>query len=80
MVANGGPKVEVSAGGEYKLCDGSSPGFSFGGLLRGGAVISGRIVDQPNCGMRWEFIPLSMPSFADALTLFLGRPVVDETD
>ncbi len=79
-VAAGGPKVEVSTGGEYKLWDGSFPGFNFGsGLLRGGAVISGRILDQPNCGQRWEFVPLPMGTFADALTMFLDRPVVDET-
>jgi uncharacterized protein (TIGR03435 family) len=72
--------VEVSAGGEYKLWDGSFPGFNFGGgVLRGGAVISGRILDQPNCGQRWEFIPLPMGTFADALTMFLDKPVVDET-
>jgi uncharacterized protein (TIGR03435 family) len=80
LVAPGGPKVELSTGGEFKLWDGSFPGFNFGGgVLRGGSVISGRILDQPNCGMRWEFIPLSMNAFADALTMFLDRPVVDQT-
>jgi uncharacterized protein (TIGR03435 family) len=80
LVAAGGPKMEVSPTGDFKLWDGSFPGFNFSGsLLRGGGVISGRILDQPNCGQRWEFIPLSMSTFAYALSLFLNRPVVDET-
>lgn len=83
QVAAGGPKVEVSTGGDFKMWDGSFPGFNFSGagpLQRGGGLISGRIVDQPNCGQRWEFIPLSMSTFAYALSLFTGRPVVDETE
>lgn len=80
VVAAGGPKVPVSTGGDHKIWDGSFPGFGFGGLLRGDTVISGRIIDQPNCGMRWEFVPLPMSSFADALTMFLDKPVLDETN
>src|SRR5262245_10841908 len=58
VVAEGGPKVELSTGGEYKQWDGSFPGFNFGGgLLRGNATITGRIIQQPACGQRWEFIP-----------------------
>ena len=82
QVAPGGPKVEVSNGGEFKQWDGSFPGFNFSGngpLQRGGGLISGRILEQPNCGQRWEFIPLSMSTFAYALGLFTGRRVVDET-
>ena len=79
-VAPGGPKVEVSTGGEFKMWDGSFPGFNFGsGILNGGATVSGRIVDQPNCGQRWEFIPLSMDAFAGALSMFLDRPVLNQT-
>src|SRR5262249_23471209 len=83
QVVPGGLKVEVSTGGEFKMWDGSFPGFNFSGvgpLQRGGGLISGRIVEQPNCGQRWEFIPLSMSTFAYALSLFTGRPVVDETE
>jgi uncharacterized protein (TIGR03435 family) len=80
-VAPGGPKVEQSKPGEeFKMWDGSFPGFNFGsGVLRNNQAISGRILDQPNCNMRWEFVPLSMSTFSDALTMFLNRPVVDET-
>jgi uncharacterized protein (TIGR03435 family) len=78
-VAAGGPKVEASTGGDFKIWDGSFPGFGFGGLLRGDTVISGRIMEQPNCGQRWEFVPLPMSAFVDALTMFLDKPVVDET-
>src|SRR5262249_25101393 len=56
------------------------PGFGFNaGIIRGGPRITGRILEQPNCGQRWEFLPLSMSGFADALTMFVGKPVVDET-
>jgi uncharacterized protein (TIGR03435 family) len=79
VVAAGGPKVELSTGGDFKLWDGSFPGFGFGGLLRGDTTISGRIMEQPNCGQRWEFVPLPMSAFVDALTMFLDKPVIDET-
>ncbi len=79
VVAAGGPKVEVADGGPVKLWDGSFPGFNFSGPLGGDAVISGRILDQPNCNIRWEFVPLPMSRFADALTMFLDKPVVDKT-
>jgi uncharacterized protein (TIGR03435 family) len=59
--------------------DGSFPGFSFRKGLQPGAAITGRISPGPNCSRNYEFIPLPMPAFADALTLFLGRPVVDQT-
>jgi len=80
-VAAGGPKLEKpKPGDEFKEWDGSFPGFRFaGGLLQNNQVISGRIMDQPNCNMRWEFLPLTMNTFSNALTLFLNRPVVDET-
>jgi uncharacterized protein (TIGR03435 family) len=79
VVAPGGPKVELSPGGEFQRWDGSFPGFGFGGLLRGDTVITGRILEQRDCAERWEFVPLPMSSFVDALTLFLDKPVVDET-
>ncbi len=78
VVAPGGLKVEASNPGDFKPWGGSYSGFDFGGLLRGD-VVSGRILEQPNCGQRWEFVPLPMPAFADALTMFLDRPVIDET-
>lgn len=78
-VASGGAKVETGDAKSAQLWDGSFPGFGFGGLLRGDTTISGRIVTQPNCDMRWEFVPLAMSSFADALTMFLNKPVVDAT-
>ena len=78
VVAPGGTKVEVSDPGKFKIWDGSFPGFGFGNQLTG-TVISGRIMEQPNCGQRWEFVPLPMPAFADALTMFLDKPVVDST-
>ena len=83
QVAPGGPKVEASTGEEFKMWDGSFPGFRFNngnGPLQSGGPISGRILDQPNCGQRWEFVPLSMSTFAYALSLFTGRPVLDETE
>jgi uncharacterized protein (TIGR03435 family) len=79
VVAAGGVKVEKGDANTAQHWDGSFPGFGFGGLLRGDSVITGRIVDQPNCGERWEFAPLPMNWFADALTMFLDRPVLDAT-
>jgi uncharacterized protein (TIGR03435 family) len=94
QVAPGGPKVEISTGGEFKFAGpcgrGASPsttpcawGFpqfnNDGPLQRGGGVINGQTWELPNCGQRWEFIPLSMSTFAYALSAFTGRPVVDET-
>ncbi|HEY6346823.1 MAG TPA: TIGR03435 family protein [Bryobacteraceae bacterium] len=78
VVAAGGLKVEASNPGDFKIWDGVYSGFDFGGLLRGD-VVSGRILEQPNCGMRWEFVPLPMSAFVDALTMFLDKPVIDET-
>jgi uncharacterized protein (TIGR03435 family) len=79
VVAAGGVKVEKGDPTNAKPWDGSAPGFNFGGLLRGDSVSTGRIVDQPNCGERWEFVPLPMGWFVDTLTMFLDKPVVDAT-
>ena len=79
VLAPGGVKVETADPNTFQHWDGSFPGFGFGGLLRGDTVITGRILDQPNCGQRWEFVPLPMSAFADALTMFLNKPVVDST-
>lgn len=78
-VAKGGLKVQKASPGDYATWDGSFPGFGFRGPLQSGAPITGRIVPQANCTRHYEFVPLPMAAFADALTLFLGRPVVDET-
>jgi uncharacterized protein (TIGR03435 family) len=69
----------VAAPGDYPVWDGSFPGFSFRGPLQTGAAITGRISPLKNCSRRYEFIPLPMAALADALTLFLHRPVVDQT-
>jgi uncharacterized protein (TIGR03435 family) len=79
VVAAGGVKMETSDPSTFQHWDGSFPGFGFGGLLRGDTVITGRILDQPNCGQRWEYVPLPMAWFVDSLTMFLDRPVLDET-
>jgi uncharacterized protein (TIGR03435 family) len=78
-VASGGSKLEEASPGDYPAWDGSFPGFGFRGPLQSGAPITGRIVPRPNCTRVYEFVPLPMAAFADALTLFLGRPVMDET-
>jgi uncharacterized protein (TIGR03435 family) len=78
-VAEGGSKLEVAAPGDYQVWDGSFPGFRFGGPLESGAVITGRISPGKNCARRYDFVPLPMAALADALTKFLGRPVVDQT-
>lgn len=78
-VAEGGSKLEVAAPGDYQAWDGSFPGFSFRGPLQSGAAITGRISPGKNCARRYDFVPLPMAAFADALTIFLGRPVVDQT-
>jgi uncharacterized protein (TIGR03435 family) len=78
-VANGGLKVQKASPGDYPTWDGSFPGFGFRGPLQSGAPITGRIVPTANCTRHYEFVPLPMAAFADALTLFLGKPVVDET-
>lgn len=81
QVAPGGVHMEASKGEDFKIWDGSFPGFRFNtGILRDNEIISGRILDQPNCNERWEFVPLPMSTFADALTMFLDKPVVDQTD
>jgi uncharacterized protein (TIGR03435 family) len=79
VVAAGGVKMETSDPSTFQRWDGSFPGFGFGGLLRGDTVITGRILDQPNCGERWEYVPLPMAWFVDSLTMFLDRPVLDQT-
>jgi uncharacterized protein (TIGR03435 family) len=81
QVAPGGVHMETSKGEDFKMWDGSFPGFRFNtGILRDNEIISGRILDQSGCNERWEFVPLSMSTFADALTMFLDKPVVDQTD
>lgn len=79
VVAAGGVKMETGDPKSVPPWDGSVPGFNFGGLLRGDSVSTGRIIDQPNCGERWEFVPLPMGWFVDTLTMFLDKPVVDAT-
>lgn len=78
-VAEGGVKVETSDPSTFQRWDGSFPGFNFRPPLGADETITGRILDQPNCGERWEFVPLPMAGFADALTMFLDKPVVDAT-
>lgn len=78
-VAASGLKVQKASPGDYPSWDGSFPGFGFRGPLQSGAPITGRIAPGANCTRRYEFVPLPMAAFADALTLFLGRPVVDQT-
>ena len=72
-------KVQKASPGDYPSWDGSFPGFGFRGPLQSGAPITGRIAPGANCTRRYEFVPLPMAALADALTLFLGRPVVDQT-
>lgn len=74
-----GPKPEPTDPKNFKMWDGSFPGFGFGGPLHGDAVITGRIIQGPSCSVRWEFVPLSMSDFADTLARFLGQPVSDQT-
>jgi uncharacterized protein (TIGR03435 family) len=71
--------LEAAAPEDYPVWDGSFPGFGFRRPLQSGAAITGTISPGPNCTRRYEFVPLPMPALADALTLFLGRPVVDKT-
>jgi uncharacterized protein (TIGR03435 family) len=78
-VVEGGSKLAVATPGEYPVWDGSFPGFSFRIPLQSTSPITGRISPGPKCTRRYEFIPLPMSAFADALTLFLGKPVVDQT-
>lgn len=78
-VAPGGIKIDTGDPKAAQIWDGSFPGFGFGGLLRGDTTISGRIVPQANCDIRWEFVPLPMSAFVDALSMFLNKPVVDAT-
>ena len=77
--AGGGSKLKTASPEDFKAWDGSFPGFGFRGPLQTGAAITGRIVPSPNCTRNYEFVPLPMSAFADALTLFLARPVVDRT-
>ena len=78
-VAEGGSKLVVASPDDYQAWDGSFPGFGFRGPLQSGAAITGRISPGKNCARRYDFVPLPMAALADALTMFLGRPVVDQT-
>ena len=75
----GGSKLRTASPDDFKAWDGSFPGFGFRGPLQTGAAITGRIVPGANCTRSYEFVPLPMAAFADALTMFLARPVVDQT-
>jgi uncharacterized protein (TIGR03435 family) len=48
-------------------------------MVIGGSAGTARMVPDDNCGFRLEFTKLTLPNFADTLTPFLDRPVVDET-
>jgi uncharacterized protein (TIGR03435 family) len=50
-----------------------------GMVVSGGTAGSVRITPDPDCGMHLEFTSLTMSSFADTLTPFLDRPVLDAT-
>jgi len=78
-VAEGGLKISVATPGDDPVWDGSFPGFSFRGPLQSGAPITGAILPGKGCSKRWRFVPLPMASLADALSLFLNKPVVDQT-
>jgi uncharacterized protein (TIGR03435 family) len=79
-VVSEGPQLEPGSPEDSPTWDGSFPGFSFGGPLQREGVISGRIVPQADCSRQYQFVPLSMAALSRALTLFLGQPVVDETE
>ena len=76
---SGGSKLKVASPDDFQAWDGSFPGFGFRGPLQTGAAITGRIVPGANCTRSYQFVPLPMAAFADALTMFLARPVVDKT-
>jgi uncharacterized protein (TIGR03435 family) len=78
-LAAGGPALVPALPSDVPAWDGSFPGFGFSGPLKRNGVISGRIATQANCARQYQFVPVSMPALAEALTLLLGRPVADET-
>lgn len=80
LTAGGGSsRLKTASPDDFKAWDGSFPGFGFRGPLQTGAAITGRIVPSANCTRNYEFVPLPMTAFADALTMFLARPVVDKS-
>jgi len=78
-VGPAGSTLEADSPENHQVWDGSFPGFSFRGPLQSGAAITGRISPGANCTRRYEFVPLPMSALADALTLFMKKPVVDQT-
>jgi len=82
VIAKGGPQLrEEAVGGE------ETPGGGLGIKNEGRAMtISGaaagtmRLVPSPSGGMQMEMAKVTMAAFADVLTQFMDRPVVDTTE
>src|SRR5262245_36810294 len=78
-VAESGSKLQPGSPDDSPVWDGSFPGFNFRGALSTSGAITGRIAPGTGCSKRWEFVPLPMAALADALSMFLNRPGVDQT-
>ena len=81
VIAKGGPQLKEAARSE------ETPGGGLGIKNEGRAMtISGaaagtmRLVPSPRGGMQMEMAKVTMAAFADVLTQFMDRPVVDTTD
>lgn len=78
-VGKGGPKLEPPATEDDAKQDPPGPfpgGPPFGGPM---GATGARISPGQNCAMHMELNKVTMAAFADTLTPFLDRPVVDQT-
>jgi uncharacterized protein (TIGR03435 family) len=79
IVGKGGPKLEPPASEDDAKQDPPGPfpgGPPFGGPM---GATGARISPGQNCAMHMELNKSTMSAFADTLTPFLDRPVVDQT-
>lgn len=81
VIAKGGPQLREAAGGEETPSAGLSIKNEGRGMaISGAAAGTIRLTPSPSGGMQMEVAKVTMAAFADILTQFMDRPVVDTTE
>jgi len=81
VIAKGGPRLREAAGGEETPSGGLSIKNEGKGMaISGASAGTVRLTSSPSGGMQMEIAKVTMAAFADVLTQFMDRPVVDTTE
>ena len=81
VIAKGGPQLREALGGEETPSGGLAIKNEGRGIaISGAAAGTMRLTPSPSGGMQLEIAKVTMAAFADVLTQFMDRPVVDTTE